>query len=282
MNLQQGPLGVTLTLRGRNLHSGLAQLSYIDAQGVPGTFAYPSDSSVQVRENGEFVSSNVILPSSGPAGDWKIVVTDSVGAISSIRYLVLAAPGASTAGVPSLSINPSNGAAGDIIAFTGSNWLPAGTIVNLTLLMGTISLTLLDTPPVSDRNGAISGAFHLPANLNVSQAAVNAVDVASGALHAQVQLLINSSSPTPTASQTVVASPTIESTPVDTATTTPLKTAPLGSDSTHGPLSLLGQEGWGLALLIVGGSLGVAAIMLILFMIPWSERKRNVPRSGHS
>lgn len=282
LNLQQGPLGVTLTLRGKNIHPGLAELSYIDARGVPGTFAYPGDSSVQVQDNGTFVTSNVILPSGGPVGTWKIIVTDSAGVISSVRYLVLAAPGASVVGVPSLSINPGSGMGGDIIAFTGSNWLPAGTTVNLTLLMGTTSLTLLDTPPVSDRNGAITGAFHLPVNLNVPQAEINAVDVASGALHAQAQLLIIGSSPTPAASPTVVTSPITASTPISTATSTPLKIVPLGSDSTHGPLSLLSQEGWGLALLIVGGSLGVAAIMLILFMIPWRERKRNVPHSGRS
>src|SRR5713226_3466506 len=201
LNLQQGPLGVTLTLRGKNIHPGLAELSYIDARGVPGTFAYPGDSSVQVQDNGTFVTSNVILPSGGPVGTWKIIVTDSAGVISSVRYLVLAAPGASVVGVPSLSINPGSGMGGDIIAFTGSNWLPAGTTVNLTLLMGTTS-------------------------------------------------------PTPAASPTVVTSPITASTPISTATSTPLKIVPLGSDSTHGPLSLLSQEGWGLALLIVGGSLG--------------------------
>lgn len=287
LNLQQGPLGVTLSLRGRNVRPGLAGLSYIDAEGMPGSFAPPGDSLLHVQADGTFLTSNILLPNSGPAGVWKIVVTDSAGAIWPVHYLVLAAPGESVAGSPNLTINPGKGVSGDVIAFSGNNWLPAGTTIHLTLLAGTSSLPLLDTSPISDKNGMITGAFHLPTNLSVSQASVNATDVASGALRAQAQMLIVSSSPTPTASPTVVMSPTFvpsptaQAIPVITSTSTPLKTGPLGSDSPRGPLTLLGQMGWGVVLLIVGITPAIAALMLILVKIPSHERKRNMLGSGH-
>ena len=284
LNLQQGPLGVTLSLRGTNMRPGLAGLSYIDANEVPGSFAPSGDSLVHVQEDGTFLTSNIQLPTSGPTGIWKIVVTDSAGAIWTVHYLVLAAPGESVAGSPSLTINPAKGASGDVIAFSGSNWLPEGTAINMTLLVGTSSLPLLDTSPVSDKNGMITGAFHLPAHVSVSQASVNATDVASGALRSQVQMLIISSSPTPTTSPTAVTSPTIVPSPTSqaTPTSTPLKTASLGSDSPRGPLTLLGQLEWGVLLLVVGMIPGIAALMMILFMLPSRERKRNVSGSGHS
>src|SRR5207248_7737850 len=74
LNIQQGPLGVTLTVKGKNFHAGQATVSYIDPQNVSGIFVAPSDSSAQVRTDGTFVETNIILPSSGPVGEWKIVV----------------------------------------------------------------------------------------------------------------------------------------------------------------------------------------------------------------
>src|SRR5258706_5851028 len=58
LNIQQGPLGVTLTLKGKNFHPGQATLSYIDPQNVPGVFVSPSDSSILVQADGTFLSSN--------------------------------------------------------------------------------------------------------------------------------------------------------------------------------------------------------------------------------
>src|SRR5438552_7923133 len=207
LNLQQGPLGVALTLKGKNFPPGQASFTYIDTQGVPGTFQPPSYSSTLVSADGSFFTNNVILPASGPAGVWKIAVTDSLGAIAIVEYQVIATPGTQIAGAPTLIINPTSGMAGDLIAFTGSNWLPAGTALKLTLLAGTTSLPLLDTSLVSDTDGAITGAFHVPAHLNATQATVTATDVVTGALRSQAQILIVSSSPTPPASPTPAASP---------------------------------------------------------------------------
>lgn len=277
LNRQQGPLGVMLSLKGKNFIPGQANLSYIDAQGVPGTFAAPSDTSVQVGSNGTFVTSNVILPASGPAGVWKIIVTDSSGSVWSVKYLALAAPGTTAAGAPTLVVNPTSGNGGDIIAFTGSNWLPKGTAVRLLLLVGSNSLPLTDTPVVSAKDGTITGTFHLPESLNLSLVTVTATDVASGALRSQAQISILNSSAVP------AASPTTE-TPTNTdnsATATPVGNGYSGSDSPRGPLPPLSKDAWGLILLVVGGTLGVAAIMLILFLIPWKERKENVPGGGH-
>jgi hypothetical protein len=277
LNRQQGPLGVMLSLKGKNFAPGQASLSYIDAQGVPGTFVAPSDSSVQVEANGTFATSNVVLPSSGPAGTWKIIVSDSLGTVWSIKYLALAAAGSDMAGAPTLTISPTSGKGGDIIAFSGSNWLPKGTAVNLSLLAGTNSLPLIDTPVVSDKDGAITGTFHLPVNLNLSLVTVAAADVATGALRSQAQISILDSSALPTASPTTLATATSDA----SATATPVKNGPAGSNGPQGPLPPLSKETWGLLLLVVGGTLGVAAIMLILFLIPWNERKGNVPGSGH-
>ncbi|MFL5627146.1 MAG: hypothetical protein ACJ788_16320 [Ktedonobacteraceae bacterium] len=221
LNLQQGPLGVALVLKGKNFPPGQVALTYIDAHAVPGTFVAPSDSSVQSQVNGTFSTTNLILPSSGPAGIWKIIATDSLGAIWSVSYLVLAAPGEQQAGAPTLTINPTSGVGGDVIAFSGTNWLPEKTVVNLTLLGGTTLLPLLDTPPTSDKNGTITGAFHLPANLQASQVTVLASDSTSGDLRSQAQVTIVNASPTPTGSPTVTASPIVTQTPTGVSTSTP-------------------------------------------------------------
>jgi hypothetical protein len=104
LNRTQGPLGVTLALRGTNYPAGLASLSYIDAHNVPGIFSPPSDTSVEVLPSGSFLTTNLVLPANGPAGAWKIVVTDSQGALNTIRYTVLTAPGQTSAGVPTLAL----------------------------------------------------------------------------------------------------------------------------------------------------------------------------------
>jgi len=283
MNRQQGPLGVTLTLSGEKFTPGPAALSYIDSQNIPGTFTPPGDSSVQVQGDGSFSTSNLVMPGSGPVGPWKIIVTDSTGRAWSIPYLVLAAPGLQTAGVPSLAVDPSNASSGDAIAFSGSNWLPQGTAVTLSLLVGTTSLPLLTTPPQSDRNGLIAGTFHLPANLDQSEATVSAADASTGALRAQAQILITLTSPTPSASPTPAASPiptaTGAPTPTAVPTTTPTvsSSTPGGVNNTGGPLSSIDGAIWGPILLIVSGLLGISAVLLVLFLIPAEERRRRVP-----
>ena len=146
LNLSAGPLGVTLTLKGINFPQGQVTFSYIDPQNVPGTFMAPGDENAQVQSDGTFVTTNLLMPVSGPIGVWKILVTDSTGIVWSIHYTALAAPGEQTAGAPTLAVNPTSGQGGDSIAFTGSNWLPGGTRVNLMLLMGTTLLPLFDTP----------------------------------------------------------------------------------------------------------------------------------------
>src|ERR1700684_4000307 len=70
LNLQEGPLGVTLTLMGKNFPQGQVTFSYIDPQNVPGVFTAPGDSSARVQSDGTFVTTNLILPTSGPIGVW--------------------------------------------------------------------------------------------------------------------------------------------------------------------------------------------------------------------
>lgn len=297
LNLQRGPLGVTLSLHGKNVHPGQAALSFIDANGVPGPFTAPSDTSVQVQNDGTFTTSNLIMPSNGPVGTWEIVVTDSANILSSIHYEVLAAPGQQEAGAPSMVVNPASGMRGDAISFAGDNWLPGGTSVNLMLLVGTTSIPLLDRPVSSDASGVIAGTLHLPTNLTANQVTVNADDVATGALHASAQVVVLNPLPTvtatasptatgtvtPTASLTVTATPTDVTTP--TVAPTPTSTAtpvPVGASSTNGILPPLDWRSWGLGLLIAGGALAIAAFMLILFLIPWSEGKQDLPRGGQS
>jgi hypothetical protein len=285
LNLPQGPLGVTLTLKGKNFHPGQAGLSYIDAQNVPGVFVAPSDTNVQVQNDGTFVSSNIILPATGPIGDWKILVTDSAEMMQAIRYTVLAAPGQQTAGTPSLMLNPSSGASGDAIAFTGSNWLPQRTNVNLVLLVGSSSIPLLEPSPASDGNGMIAGSFHLPSNLSNAQATVFATDAATGALRAQAQILIADGTPAPTVSPSpqVSATPSATATPVPSATTapspvsTPSPVTPLAGGSNNSGSSSSGLDAamLGPILLLVGAVLGIAGLILVLFVLPWEERKAN-------
>ncbi len=283
LNLHQGPLGVTLTLSGENLAPGPAALSYIDSQNIPGTFTPPGDSSVQVQDNGSFSTSNLVMPGSGPVGPWKIIVTDSTGRAWPVSYLVLAAPGQQTAGVPSLAIDPSNASSGDAIAFTGSNWLPQGTAVTLSLLVDTTSLPLLTNPPKSDRDGLINGTFHLSANLDQPEATVSAADASTGALRAQAQILITLASPTPSTSPTPAVSPTPTATSVPAPTVIPTTTptvsssTPGGVDNTGGPLSAIDGAIWGPLLLIVSALLAIAALMMVLFLIPAQERRRGVP-----
>ena len=285
LNRAQGPLGVTLTLSGNNFPPGIAKFSYIDSQNVPGFFVYPSDTSVQVQATGSFVTSNLVLPGSGAVGPWKIVVQDSLGSLTRITYTVLAAPGQSTAGTPTFTLNPSSGMSGDAITFTGANWLPMSTAVNLQLQAGTSSIPLLEPAPLSDINGNISGTFHLPTNLTASTATVMASDVTSGALRAQSPITITATTLTPTPTTTPAASPTSTTTPSPTTTTaTPSPVTPSGNTNSGGPDnpgSPLGKPDaalWGPVLLVVGGILAVAALMLILFMIPWAERDTRSQR----
>src|SRR6266567_4110071 len=105
-------------------------------------------------------------------------------------------PSLQTAGIPSLVVDPSNASSGDAIAFSGSNWLPQGTAVTFSLLVGTTSLPLLTNPPQSDRNGLIAGTFHLPANVDQPEVTVSAADASTGALRAQAQILITLASST--------------------------------------------------------------------------------------
>ena len=283
LNRQQGPLGVTLTLSGEKFTPGPAALSYVDSHNTPGIFTPPGDSNVQVQGDGSFSTSNLVMPSSGPVGSWKIIVTDSIGKTWSISYLVLAAPGQQTASIPSLVVDPSNASSGDAIAFTGSNWLPQGTAVTLSLLVGTTSLPLLTTPPHSDRNGLIAGTFHLPANLDQPEVTVSAADVSTGALRAQAQILITLASPTPSISPTPAASPASTATSPPTATLIPTITptvsssTPAGGDNTGGPPSSIDGAIWGPILLAISALLGVSAVMLVLFLIPAVERRRRVP-----
>lgn len=287
LNRQEGPLGVTLTLSGKYFPPGQVGLSYMDSRGVPGFFAPPSDTSVQVQ-NGSFVTTNLVLPGSGPIGDWKIVATDSLGSVWTIQYVVLAAPGQQTAGSPGLTLNPASGMSGDVITFNGSNWLPKGTAVNLLLQVEGNSMPLLDPSPVSDANGLITGMFLLPANLNSSQATVFASDATTGALRAQVPILINGASPIPSTSPTTQASPSPQATPTSMVTPAPTLVSTVtppttGTGGSGGPGGLPGGFNaavWGPVLLVVGGVLGVAALMLVLFMIPWAERERDRPRIG--
>ncbi|MGH2495391.1 MAG: hypothetical protein ACRDIV_11870 [Ktedonobacteraceae bacterium] len=286
LNRQSGPLGVTLTLNGTNFPPGVANLSYIDSQNVPGMFSTPGDTSVQVTDSDSFVTNNLILPQSGAVGPWKIVITDSLGTISTTLYTVLAAPGQTTAGTPTLTLNPSNGTGGDTITFTGTNWLPEGTPVNLLLQTGTNAIPLLQPAPVSDNNGTINGNFHLPLNLNIASATVVASDASTGALRAQAAITIGNGTATPTLTPTSSPSPTVTvspiptSTPTTAATSTPIVTTNNGSGSdnnnTGNPLGKMDAAVWGPVLLAVGAILAIAALMLVLFMIPWGgERNHN-------
>src|SRR5579872_539545 len=281
LNLSAGPLGVILTLKGSNFPQGQVTFSYIDPQNVPGTFVAPGDVNAQVQSDGTFITTNLMMPSSGPTGIWKILVTDSTGTISSIHYTTLAASGEQMAGAPGLTVNPTSGQGGDSIAFVGSNWLPGGTHINLMLLEGTTLLPLFDTPVVSDKNGKISGNFHLPVTVDASQVTVTASDIATGALRAETTLTVGNITPTPTTS----ATPTTPTTPVASATPitviTPTRTSshtilpPVGSDSTRGPLSSSLKLVLGLSLLIASGLLAIIALLMLLYWLPRSERKRG-------
>ncbi len=274
LNVARGPLGVKLSMNGKNFHPGQASLSYVDALNIPGIFTVPGDSTVLVAQDGTFLGKAVTLPANGPSGMWKIVVTDSAGAVVSVGYDVLVAPGAAAAGVPAIVINPVSGKPGDQIAFTGSNWLPQGTSVKLTLMFGTTTLPLLHSPLVSDSSGTIMGSFYLPQSSDptVTSATVLAVD-SSGALQAQTQLTLLSLSPTPSASPTAGTTPT----PVSVTHVAPPSNGP---DITMGAVwAFLGSDGAVITLLIVGGSLGIAALMLILFLAPWGERRQKHTRS---
>ncbi len=280
LNLQEGPLGVTLTLKGQNFPQGQVTFSYIDPHNVPGVFTAPGDSNAQVQSDGTFVTTNLIMPTSGPTGIWKILVTDSANTIWSVRYTAIAPPGEQMAGAPSLTVNPTNGLGGDSITFTGTNWLPEGTRVNLMLLIDTTTLPLFDTPAVSDKNGMISGSFHLPANLNASQVIVTAADITTGALRAQTVLTVGTASPTPTTSPTTTTTPTpiASTTPITivtpTSTSSPATLPPLGSDSANGPSSPSLKFVLGLSLLIVSGLLAILALLMLFYWLPKSVRKR--------
>lgn len=312
LNRPQGPLGVTLTLRGKNFPPGQANLSFIDANNVPGVFTPPGDTSAEVLPSGVFLTTNLVLPTSGSAGTWKIVVTDSRGAINTIRYTVLAIHGQTSAGTPTLTLTLPSGASGSnitvtpaataittatpaaspsdstsnnpsnssSITFIGTNWLPKGTAVKLILYSGATPLPLLEPAPESDANGNIKGSFYMPTNLTVSTATIIATDVATGALRAQIPITITNGTVSFSSSSTL--QPVPDETPITSAASTPA-TGPNGSNVVTNPLGKIDEAIWGVVLLIAGGMLAIAALMLILFMIPWSRnnnRRGQHTRSG--
>ena len=259
LNIQRGPLGVLLNIRGKNFRSGQASISYIDAQHTRGSFIGPGNGIVQVAHNGSFSAANELLPASGSKGIWTIVVIDA-GTTVTAPYQALSTV------APSLIVNPDSGKPGDVIAFSGSNWLPQGTKVRLSM-MGMTNSSLLTTPITSDKNGSIMGAFHLPKSLE--PALLTATIVASdnsGALQAQIAINVLSLSSTPTASPTPVSTATPLVVPTHTTTVAPTTL----NDS---PLTMLNSATMAFILLFVGSVLGLAAIMLILFMLPWDERR---------
>lgn len=320
LNRSQGPLGIVLTLRGKDFPEGNANLSYIDATNVPGIFSPPSDTSVEVLPSGAFLTTNLVLPSSGPAGAWKIIVTDSQGNLTIIRYTVLAPRGQKTAGAPSLLLTLPNGtssgatptasgtstptgttttasptttptgtasatptvtstatsAASNSITFSGSNWLPKGTAVKLALSAGSIALPLLEPPPVSNSDGEISGVFNMPSNLPFSSATIMATDASTGALRAQVPITITNGIVTFSSS----ATPTPVVNPTTSATSTPVATGNDTSVSAPNPFANMNAAIWGPVLLIAGGMLALAGLMLILFMLPWSRNHQH--KSPHT
>ena len=259
VNVQQGPLGVALTVKGKNFHTGKATLKYVDAHHVIGMFEPPSESSVQVQRNGTFIATNLILPSTGPTGRWNIVVTDSARTTATVQYLVLTSPGEQSAVAPSVLINPTNGKAGDVIAISGSNWLPQGTHVKLAFLDASDAQVSLNTVLVSDKTGMVTGAIRIPSQFNGIQTSMTIIATdTTEALKAQTSLIVLSLSPTPVPSPTPTKSPS-----VSTSATT---------DS--GKLSFtMNTTSLELVLLVVGATLGLAALMLILFLIPWGKQR---------
>lgn len=259
LNVQRGPLGVLLTISGKNFHTGQAQVSYRDAQNNVGSFSGAGESSIQVGQNGTFVATNEQLPPSGPMGAWKIVAIDSTGATVTATYQVLAVPGQG-AGVPVLLVNPTSGKPGDLIAFMGSNWLPQGTTVKLQL-SGSAE-PLINAPIASDKSGIIMGAFRLPQTFMPGQttASIVATD-ATGALQAQIQMSVLLPTPTPVA--TLPPIPTVHVT--TQSGMTPINTATPTSHTSH-TLAV--------ALLFAGGILSLAALLSLLLLLPKRRRKR--------
>lgn len=306
LNRTQGPLGVTLSLRGKNFPPGSAGLSYIDSDNVPGIFAPPGATSVVVLSSGIFLTTNLLLPASGPAGNWKIIVTDSQGNLTTINYAVLVAPGQKTAGAPSLiltlpggvtnatptassptptataSVTPpatqtaTSTASSTSISFTGSNWLPKGTQVKLTLTTQITSLPLLSSTLASNNKGIISGSFKMPSDLSSSSATIIATDLATGALRVQVPITITngvvsfSTGATPT--------PPAATTPITSVPSTPISNSSSAGNPTN-PLANINAAIWGPVLLIAGAMLALAGIMLILYMLPWSRHNHGNPHA---
>ncbi|GAC1393564.1 MAG: hypothetical protein NVS4B11_00210 [Ktedonobacteraceae bacterium] len=260
LNIQQGPLGVVLTVKGKNFHAGQAGLSYVDAQNTPGMFVVPSGNSVQVQHDGTFTAIDLVLPDSGPAGAWNIVVTDSAKNVAMARYVVLATPGEHSAAAPSIVINPTNGKAGDVVAISGSNWLPQGMHIKLGFLDTSNALVSLNTSLVSDKNGLVTGAVRVPSQFDQTQTTMTIVATdTTEALKAQAALILLSLSPTP--------APT---------SPTPTKSLSVGTSSASpndpGKLSFtMSTASLELVILVVGGTLGLAALMLILFLLPWRK-----------
>lgn len=263
LNVQHGPLGVLLTISGKNFHTGLVRVSYRDAQNNVGSFSGPGESNIQVGQNGIFAATNEQLPTSGPTGAWKIVAVDSTGTTVTATYQVLSVPGQS-AGVPALLVNPTSGKPGDLIAFTGSNWLPQGTSVKLQL-SGSAE-PLINTPIISDKSGTIMGAFRLPQTFMPGQttASIVATD-ATGALQAQIQMSVLLPTPTPVATLPPTPTPVahVPTQNVPTNTTTP-------TNHTSNMLAL--------ALLFAGGILSIVALLSVLLLMPKGRRKKAKER----
>lgn len=223
-----GPIGATIAVSGSgwsNEDGEQFSLGYMTGSNC----SIVADSQVGTIQNGSF-SGWFSWPQGTLLGTYTVCATLEGTKVKSNTYTVL------SESVPQISISPTVLTAGTQATITGSNYLPAGTVVQVSWQTVNGSTDFSIPPAISDSNGSISTTFTVPTT-TLPGATYMIVATAGGGqpptLSSSVTFTYNAAvnTPTPAPSPSPDPNPTQNTSTAATATalSTPIATPTTGS-----------------------------------------------------
>jgi len=241
--------------------------------------------------NGSF-SGWLRLPNGTPLGTYAICATFGSTTAVANTFTVL------TESSPQIFISFSTQAGVQQATITGSNYVPAGTTVNLFWETKNGSVKFTITPAVSNNNGLISRSFKVPTTIASGTYKIVAnVGGQHPILSSSVSFTYNAFTPTPTPTPSPTPLPTPDPTPtqhpsptaVTTVVSTPISTptigatVPVGTQNSNtgqtpspGTTSYNSNVNQSRGLVLLGGTTGALALLaIILIIVLYIRRKQS-------
>jgi hypothetical protein len=282
-----GPVGATISVIGSGWSEPDGEqvsLGYM----IAAYCTIVPDAQTSTFKSGSF-SSWLHLPNGTPLGSYSICATFGGTTAVANNYTVL------TESSPQISISLSLQAGVQQATITGSNYLPAGTTVNLYWETTNGSVLFTITPAVSNSNGLISRTYIIPAT--VASGPYKIVANFGGqqpTLSSSITFTYNALTPTPTPSPTPLpaSDPTptqhLSPTAVTTAVATPIltptigATVPAGSQHTNtgqtpssGTTSNTSSTKQPTRIVIIGSIIGSLVLLATILMIVLFIRRKK-------